>query len=52
MGTPSYWILDPKVPDLLVLELDAHGCYQEAAWVATDEVSDARKPFPVQVVPA
>ncbi|MGH3900000.1 MAG: Uma2 family endonuclease [Pseudonocardiaceae bacterium] len=36
MGTPSYWVLDPDVPDLLVLELDADGRYQEVTgWTAT-----------------
>lgn len=29
MGTPSYWVLDPDVPDLLVLELDDDGRYRE-----------------------
>ena len=51
MGTPSYWILDPDVPDLLVLELDAHGRYQEATRVAGDQVFEAHQPFTVRVVP-
>jgi Uma2 family endonuclease len=33
MRTPSYWVLDPDVPDLLVLELDAHGLHQEVVRV-------------------
>jgi Uma2 family endonuclease len=52
MGTPSYWVLDPDVPDLLVLELDAHGRYQEVARVAGDEAFQAHRPFPVHVVPS
>lgn len=52
MGTPSYWVLDPEVPDLLVLELDTAGTYQEVARVAGDEPFDACRPFPVRVVPA
>ncbi|MDQ2790328.1 MAG: hypothetical protein DLM60_09390 [Pseudonocardiales bacterium] len=51
MGTPSYWILDPNVPDLTVLELDADGRYQDVARVVGDEVFDALRPFPVRVVP-
>ncbi len=52
MGTPSYWVLDPDVPDLLVFELDADGRYEEVARVVGDEVFEAHRPFTVQVVPA
>lgn len=52
IGTPSYWVLDPDVPDLLVYELDADGQYQEVARVAGDEAFDARTPFAARVVPA
>jgi hypothetical protein len=52
MGTPSYWVLDPSVPDLLVLELDIDGRYVEVAWVAGDEPFEASRPFKVRVVPA
>ncbi|MBA3798540.1 MAG: Uma2 family endonuclease [Geodermatophilaceae bacterium] len=52
MGTPSYWILDPEVPDLLVLELDPPGTYQEVARVAGAEGFSATQPFEVRVVPA
>lgn len=45
MGTP--WILDPEVPDLLVLELDVNGEYEEAARVVGDEIFEARRPFEV-----
>ncbi len=51
MGTPSYWVLDPDVPDLLVLELDADGRYAEVARVVADEVFEAHRPFTVRVVP-
>jgi Uma2 family endonuclease len=51
LGTPSYWVLDPDVPDLLVLELDADGRYQEVARVAGAEIFEAHRPFKVQVVP-
>ncbi|MGB6163024.1 MAG: Uma2 family endonuclease [Pseudonocardiaceae bacterium] len=54
MGTPSYWVLDPDPPDppdLLVLELDADGRYQEVARVVGSEVLEAHRPFPVRIVP-
>lgn len=52
MGTPSYWVLDPNVPDLLVLELDPSGSYAEVARVAGEETFTATRPFDVRVVPA
>ncbi len=52
MGTPSCWVLDPDVPDLLVLELDVDGRYQEVARVVGDEAFEAHRPFKVHVVPA
>jgi Uma2 family endonuclease len=52
MGTPSYWVLDPDVPDLLVLELDEHGQYQELVRAVGDEVFKAQRPFAVSVVPS
>ena len=52
LGTPSYWVLDPDVPDLLVLELDADGRYTEVARVVGDEPFEARRPFEVRIVPA
>ncbi len=51
MGTPSYWVLDPDVPDLLVLELDSCGTYQQVARVAGPEAFPASQPFAVRVVP-
>lgn len=50
-GVPLYWILDPRQPSLLVLEL-AGDEYLEAARVEGDEVYDATRPFPVTLVPA
>lgn len=51
MGTPSYWILDPDVPDLLVLELDPFGAYEAVARVAGADAFPATRPFEVRVVP-
>ena len=52
MGTPSYWIIDPDVPRLMVLELDEHGQYQLVADVKDDDAFDAERPFPVRIVPS
>ena len=52
-GVPSYWIVDPDVaaPSLTVFEL-AGEHYASAAQVTADERFHARRPFPVQMVPA
>ena len=50
-GVPAYWVVDPDVPSLTVLELDA-GRYVERATVAGDEPFRATVPFAVTVVPA
>ena len=50
-GVPAYWLVDPDVPSLTVLELDAGG-YAERATVTGDEAFHATFPFAVTVVPA
>lgn len=50
-GVPAYWLVDPDVPSLTVLELE-DGRYVERATVAGDEPFHATVPFPVTVVPA
>jgi len=52
MGTPSYWVLDPEAPDLLVLELDSTEAYREIARVSGGDAFTATRPFGVRVVPA
>ena len=48
-GVPSYWIVDPDEPSVLVLEL-VDGAYVERALaVGTDEFN-ATAPFPVRIV--
>ena len=50
-GVPAYWLVDPDVPSLTVLHLEA-GRYVEQANVTADEPYHADFPFPVTVVPA
>lgn len=52
-GAGAYWILDPEVPRLTVLERDAAtGRFAEVASVDGAEPFTAERPFPVTVVPA
>ena len=50
-GVPAYWLVDPDIPSLTVLELE-DGRYVERATVAGDEPFHATVPFPVTVEPA
>ncbi|MEE6282341.1 Uma2 family endonuclease [Georgenia sunbinii] len=50
-GVQSYWIVDPKVPSLLALDLVA-GHYVTAADVELGERVTLLHPFPVDAVPA
>lgn len=48
-GIPSYWLIDPLVPDLRVLELGGTGEYVEIAHVSGAEAIEVQRPFRVQV---
>lgn len=50
-GVPSYWLLDPEEPALTVLEL-VDGAYRVIAVVRGEQAYEARRPFPVTVLPA
>ncbi len=50
-GVPAYWLVDPEVPSLTVLDLE-DGRYVEHATVTGDERYEGEFPFPVTVVPA
>lgn len=48
---PAYWIVDPVVPSLTALRLEARA-YVEEASVPGEEAFTASSPFPVTLVPA
>ena len=50
-GVPAYWLFDPGVPALSVLEL-VDGAYRDVAHVQSAEPYDATAPFPVTIVPS
>jgi len=50
-GVASYWLVDPEVPSVRVLEL-RDGNYQQVALVRGDEGFDAALPYPVRLVPS
>lgn len=49
-GIPSYWLVDPEIPSLTVLQLE-DGAYAEAAMVRGPEPYVATLPFAVTVTP-
>jgi Uma2 family endonuclease len=50
-GAGSYWVIDPIEPTLTAWDL-VDGRYVQVADVRGDEPYEARRPFPVTVVPA
>ena len=50
-GVPAYWLVDPDVPSLTVLQLE-DGRYVDKALVTENEVYEAAFPYPVAIVPA
>jgi Uma2 family endonuclease len=49
-GVPSYWLVDPDVPSMTVLEFE-EGAHREVAHVIGDEAFTTARPFPVTIVP-
>ena len=52
MGTPSYWVVDPDVPSVRVIEVDARGAYQQVAEAAGEALLELDRPFAVGLRPA
>jgi Uma2 family endonuclease len=50
-GVPAYWLLDPAVPRLTVLELEG-GALVERVTLSGAEAAELTLPFPVTVSPA
>lgn len=52
MGVPSYWVVDPQVPQLDIMEMDGDSSrYRTVATVRGEETWVATLPFPVVVRP-
>ncbi|KAA2266190.1 Uma2 family endonuclease [Solihabitans fulvus] len=51
LGVPSYWVIDPQEPTLVVFELDEDGRYELVAEVKDQDAFEATRPFPVRIVP-
>jgi len=52
LGVPSYWVVDAQEPSLMAFELDDAGSYRLVAEVKGEDAFEARRPFPVRIVPA
>lgn len=50
-GIPSYWLVDPLLPSLRILELGANGEYVEVANALGHDGVELLHPFPVRLVP-
>jgi Uma2 family endonuclease len=50
-GCPSYWVVDPDEPSVLVLEL-RDGEYVEVAHLHGDDEHVVQQPFPMRLVPS
>lgn len=49
---PSYWVIDPVEPRVVVFELDKRGKYRGGREFAGDMPFKALAPFPVRIVPS
>lgn len=50
LGVPSYWVMDPLAPSMIVFEL-VEGEYRQVVEIKGDDAFDATLPFPVRIVP-
>ena len=50
-GCPSYWLVDPDVPSVTVLELEG-GRYVDRGTASGDETLTVSAPFPLTLIPA
>ena len=50
-GVPSYWLVDPRAPSIIVLEM-VNGRYVTVGEATGEESLTVEKPFPLTVVPA
>lgn len=50
-GCPSYWVVDPDVPAVTVLELQ-ESAYVEVSHATGDDVLEVSRPFPLRLRPS
>jgi Putative restriction endonuclease len=50
-GRPSYWVVDPDVPAVTVLELQ-EAAYVEVSHATGDDVLEVSRPFPLRLRPS
>lgn len=50
-GCPSYWVIDPATPSIIVWEL-VDGRFELAGEASGDESLRLTKPYPVEIIPA
>ncbi|MBA2770010.1 MAG: Uma2 family endonuclease [Sporichthyaceae bacterium] len=51
LGVASYWLVDPLVPSVAVLDLE-HGTYVETAHIGPGSAVQVARPFPVRLAPS
>ena len=52
MGTPSFWLIDPRTVELWAYDLAGGGTYRLYAHATGEEAFEAQQPFPVSFNPA
>jgi Uma2 family endonuclease len=52
IGTPHFWLVDPRVPEILAFTLDSDGHYALAAHATADQVLRLELPLPIELRPS
>jgi Uma2 family endonuclease len=50
--TPHFWLVDPRVPEILAFTLDSEGHYAPAAHATADQVLRLELPLPIELRPS
>jgi len=51
-GVPSYWIVDPAPPSVIILQLGASGDYVDVRTIVGEQSAEVDRPFSVRLCPA